>query len=147
MKRKWLFIGVAIASVFQFSFERFWQGVFTGPYTAIKAVEQTSDQTLFSFFSHVAFAFVVGFFYLHVHDNRRSTRTGATIGAILGFLIGSARTLDWYASFKVFWSVLPMEILKTTAIGIICGVTISLVELKTNPRLNPGAIKDSPYSK
>ncbi len=97
MKRKWLYIGVAAASVLQFFFERFWQGfLLMTSHADICPVLRESSQLVFNFLSEVAFALVVGFFYLHVPDQKRSLTSGITIGSILGLLIGLYRFLDWY---------------------------------------------------
>ena len=93
-----------------------------------------SSQLVFSFLSEVAFALVVGFFYLHVPDQKRSLKSGITIGSILGLLIGLYRFLDCYGSFTFSPSIIVVEIFKTMILGIICGAAISFAELKTNPR-------------
>ena len=135
MKRKWLYIGVAAASVLQFFFERFWQGfLLMTSHADICPVLRESSQLVFNFLSEVAFALVVGFFYLHVPDQKRSLTSGITIGSILGLLIGLYRFLDWYGSFAFSFSIIAAEIIKTMILGIICGVAISFAELKMNPR-------------
>jgi hypothetical protein len=94
-----------------------------------------SSQPVFDFFSEVAFALVVGFFYFHVPDQKRSLTSGITIGSILGLLIGLYRFLDWYGSFAFSFSIIAAEIIKTIILGIICGVAVSFAELKINPRI------------
>jgi hypothetical protein len=132
MKRKWLYIGVAVAAVLQFFFEGLWHEVlFKHSYPDIQPILRDSPKLIFNFLSEVGFASVVGFFYLHVPDLRRGMRTGATIGTILGFLIALYQFFDWYGSFNVSVYVVSLEIVKTTILGTICGLAISYAELRT----------------
>ena len=133
MKRQWLYIGVAVASILQFFFEGLWHEVmFKNSYGELHPILRESPQLIFNFFSEIAFAFVVGFFYLHVPDQRRSLKTGVTIGTILGVLIGLYQFLDWYGSFAFSPTMIILETVKTTSLGIICGTAISLAERKFN---------------
>jgi len=135
MKRKWLYIGVAAASILQFLFERLWhEFLFINSQRDFCPIIRESSQLVFGFLSEVAFALVVGFFYLHVPDQKRGLKSGTTIGSILGLLIGLYRYLDWYGSFTFSPSIIVVEIIKTMTLGIICGAAISFTELKTNPR-------------
>ena len=135
MKRKWLYIGVAAASVLQFSFDTLWRELVSMnlPGDLCPMLRQSSHP-VFTFFSEVAFALVVGFFYLHVPDQKRNLRAGITIGSILGLLIGLYRYLDWYGSFAFCPSLVLVEIVRTMILGIIGGAAISFTELKINPR-------------
>ncbi len=135
MKRKWLYIGVAAASVLQFFFERLWREFLSAnSYGDVCPILRESSQPVFNFLSKIAFALIVGFFYLHVPDQKRSLKSGITIGSILGLLTGLYRFLDWYGSFAFSLSIIVAEITKTMILGIICGAAISFAELKTNPR-------------
>ena len=140
MKRKWLYVGVAVASILQFFFEGLWYNVlFKNSYIDFQAIQRSTPQLTFNFLSEVAFAFVFGLLYLHVPNEKRSTKGGAILGTILGLLIGIYQSLEWYGSFNVSLSVVAFEILKTTMLGTICGIAISFAELKINPRTHPGA--------
>lgn len=140
MKRKWLYIGVAAASVLQFLFERTWHElIFTNSYGDFHSVLKGSPQSDFMFLSEAAFALVVGFFYLHVPDQKRSLRSGMTIGSILGLLVGMCQMFGWYGTFTCSLSVVVMEIIKMIFRGFISGAAISAAELKTNPRSKPSA--------
>jgi hypothetical protein len=135
MKRKWLYIGVTASSVFQFVFEWFWRQLLpVNPHRDICPIPQESSQLAFIFLSGVTFALVVGFFYLHVPDQKRSLKSGISIGTILGLLIGLYHSFDLYGLFTFSFSAMVVEIIKTMILGIICGAAISLAELKTNPR-------------
>ena len=97
MKRKWLYIGVAAASVLQFFFERLWREFLsTNSYGDVCPILRVSSQPIFNFLSKIAFALIVGFFYLHVPDQKRSLKSGITIGSILGLLIGLYQFLIGY---------------------------------------------------
>jgi hypothetical protein len=135
MKRQWLYIGVAAASILQFFFEGLWHEVlFKNSYGDLHPILRESPQLIFNFFSEIAFALVVGFFYLHVPDQRRSLKTGTTIGTIVGLLIALYQFLDWYGSFAFSPRMIILEIVKTALLGIICGVAISFAERKFNIR-------------
>ena len=139
-KRKWLFIGVAIAAVLQFLFEGLWfQVLFKNAYGDFQPIQRMSPLLFYNFLSEISFAFVIGFFYLHVPNERRSLKTGATIGSILGCLIALYQYFDWYGSFNVSLGVIALEIIKTIILAAICGVIISFTELKLNPRTKLGA--------
>ncbi len=135
MKRKWLYIGVAAASVLQFFFERLWREfLFINSKRDFCPILRESSQLVSNFLSKVAFALIVGFFYLHVPDQKRSLTSGITMGSILGLLIGLYRFLDWYGSFTFSLSIIVGEIIKTMILGTICGAAISFAELKINHR-------------
>ena len=139
-KRKWLFIGVAIAAVLQFLFEGLWfEVLFKNSYGDFHPIQRMSPLLFYNFLSEAFFALVVGFFYLHVPNERRSLKTGATIGSILGLLIALYQYFDWYGSFNVSLSIIVLEIIKTIILAAICGVVISFTELKLNLRTKPGA--------
>ena len=139
MKRKWLYVGVAIASILQFLFEGFWfEVLFKQSYIVLQPIQRSSPELIFNFLSEVFFALVFGFFYLHVPNERRSVKSGISIGAILGFLIAMYQFLDWYGSFNISVSVIVLEIIKTILLSVLCGVVISFTELKLNPRNKPG---------
>jgi hypothetical protein len=139
-KRKWLFIGVAIAAVLQFLFEGLWSEVlFKSSYGDFQPIQRMSPLLFYNFLSETFFALVIGFFYLHVPNERRSLKTGATIGSILGLLIALYQYFDWYGSFNVSFGIIVLEIIKTIILAAICGVVISFTELKLNPRTKPGA--------
>ncbi len=140
MKRKWLYVGVAVASILQFILEGLWHEVlFKNSYADFQTIQRSSPQLIFNFLSEVAFAFVFGVLYLHIPNEKRSIRGGAILGTILGLLIGLYQFLDWYGSFNVPLSVISLEILKTTILGAICGIVISFAELKINPSTHVGA--------
>ena len=140
MKRKWLYIGVAAASVLEFIFERIWHVfLFMSLYQDPRFVLGESPQLVYSFLSQAAFALVVGFFYLHVPDQKRNLRSGMTIGSILGLLIGMYQLLSWMGMFAFSLSFVVMETMRTIILGIIAGASISIAELKTNPRIKISA--------
>ncbi len=139
-KRKWLFIGVAIAAVLQFLFEGLWfEVLFKSSYGDFESIQRMSPLLFYNFLSEIFFALVVGFFYLHVPNEKRSLKTGATIGCILGLLIALYQYFDWYGSFNVSLGIIVLEIIKTIILAAICGLVISFTELKLNPRTKPGA--------
>jgi hypothetical protein len=141
MKRKWLYVGAAAAAILQFLFEGFWfEVMFKNSYADLRPIQRASPQLLYNFLSEVFFALVVGFFYLHVPDGKRSVRAGATIGSILGFLIAMYQFLDWYGSFNISVTLIILEIVKTIILALICGVAISFTELRMNPRTKLGAV-------
>jgi hypothetical protein len=141
MKRKWLYIGVAAASGLQFLFDLIWHELlFSNLYGDFHPSASNSPQFAFIFLSEVAFALVVGFFYLHVPDQKRSLRSGMTIGSILGLLVGMYQMLGWYGTFTCSLSAVAAEIIKMLICGFISGAAISAAELKTNPRTKPAAI-------
>jgi hypothetical protein len=140
MKHKWFYIGVAVASVLQFFFERLWREfLFINSYGDFHTILRDSPQLEFKFLSDAAFALIVGFFYLHVPDQKRGLKSGITIGSILGLLMGLYRFLDWYGLLTFSLSIIVVEIIKTMILGIICGAAISFAELKTNPRTKSAA--------
>ncbi len=135
MKRKWLYIGVGIAAVLQTFIHWLWVEVFfKDSYAFLQSNQFTSAGIAVIFLSKIAFALVMGFFYLHVPNEKRSLSAGSTIGSILGLLIGLYQFLDWYGTYNVTLSIIALELLKTVLLGAICGVTISFAELRTNPR-------------
>ncbi len=135
MKRKWLYIGVGFAALLQTIIQWFWIDVlFKSSYAALAADRFASVEIPVTFLSKIAFALVVGFFYLHVPDEKRSVRAGSTIGAILGLLIGIYQLLDWHAAFNVPFSLIAMELAKTLLLGALSGLTISFAEIKMNSR-------------
>lgn len=139
-KRKWLFIGVAIAAIVQFFFEGLWfEVLFKNSYGDLQPVLRFSPLLFYNFLSEVFFALVVGFFYLHVPNERRSLKTGASIGCILGFLIALYQYFDWYGAFDVSFGVIALEIIKTIILAVACGVVLSVTELKLNPRTKADA--------
>ncbi|GEM_PF-2714847 len=140
MKRKWLYVGVAAASLLQFAFDRVWhEFLFTNSCQDFHLILRELPKLVYVFLSHAAFALVVGFFYLHVPDQKRSLRSGITIGSILGLLVGMYQSFNWYGMFVYSLSNVVMEIIKTVILGIISGAAIAIVELKTNPRSKTSA--------
>jgi len=141
MKRKWLYIGIALASCLQFFFEGMWYGIlFTNSYEELHPILRNSPHLMFNFLSEAAFASLVGFFYLHVPNERRGLRSGIIIGTILGLLIGLYQFLGWYGSFDLSAYVIFLEIIKAIFLGTICGAAISFAELRINPRTKSRAI-------
>ena len=140
MKRQWLYIGVAAASILQFFFEGLWHEIlFKNSYNDLHPILRESPILIFNFLSEVAFALVVGFFYLHVPDQRRSLKTGITIGTILGVFIALYQFFDWYGSFIVSPAIIILEIVKTIILGIICGAAISVAEGNFNKKIKQSA--------
>ncbi len=136
MKRQWLYIGVAIASILQFFVKMLWvEIIFKNSNADLHSIQRNSPELFFIFLSNVAFAFVVGFFYLHVPNEKRNIKTGATIGGILGLLIGFYQYIGWYGSFNISVTFIIIEIFRTIILAVMCGVTISFIELKTNRRI------------
>jgi len=133
MKRKWLYAGVGVSGLLQFIIDWIWFRLRYGDSTIVASRFSEADIPL-SLLSNVAFALVVGFFYLHVLNEKRSLRAGTTIGAILGFLIGVYRWTDWLGNLNAPISVLALEIARTVFLGAMSGVIISYAELKTNRR-------------
>ena len=133
MKRRWLYAGIAIASVLQFFFEGLWHELlFKNSYGDLQPLLRPVPQLLYNFLSESAFAGVAGFFYLHIPNERRSVKTGISIGSILGLLIALYQFLGRYGSFNMSIYVVVLELIKTTILGIICGSVIAFMELKLN---------------
>ena len=138
MKRIWLYAGVAGASIVQFSVERFWNStVSADSFRDLHAVLKDAPHLLSIFFSQLAFAIVIGFFYLHVPHQKRSVKSGITIGAILGLLTGLSQFLSWYAMFDIPFPLVVREATRMTLLGVAGGGIISFVELKMNTRHPP----------
>jgi drug/metabolite transporter (DMT)-like permease len=132
MKRLWLYTGVLSASAVQFGLERFWINYITDSHTTLGPVLRDPPMLLSMYFSQLAFALLIGFLYLHVPDQKRSVKSGITIGTILGLLSGFLQFLNWYALFNIPSTLVTAEVAKMAALGIAGGAVISFAELKLN---------------
>ncbi len=135
MKRKWLYVGVAAASVLFFLFDRIWRGsAFAIRDEEYHPIVRESPQLVSVFLGGTAFALLVGFFYLHVPDQKRSLRSGMTIGTILGLLVGMYQYGGWYGIFSFSCSAVFLGIVRTAVMGTVSGAAIAIAEMKMNAR-------------
>lgn len=137
MKRRWLYIGILFAIILQTVFDGLWNELVSiNQFRELQSVMRQSPQFLFTLIGQLFFACIIGFFYLHVPDSKRSIKAGLTIGTILGLLIGVYHCFDLLAAFNVSVITITLEVLKTILLGSLCGFAISLSELKTNSYRN-----------
>jgi ABC-type multidrug transport system permease subunit len=140
MKRKWMYIGVAAASVLLYLFDRIWRGLaFAVNDDDHHLIAKESPQLIYVVLGGAAFALLVGFFYLHIPDQKRSLQSGMKIGTILGLLVGMYQYFSLIGTLTLSSSAVVFGIVQTAAMGIICGAAISIAEKTLNAGTNPSS--------
>lgn len=123
MKRMWLFVGIVFGVLLQYIFNSFWY----------LSTFQNVGQYFYATVNNLSLATLIGFFYLHVPEGKRSLRTGITIGSIIGLLIGIFKYSDSFVAVNNSINFSALEIVRILLLGVLCGIAMSISERQFNP--------------
>lgn len=126
MKLKWLLIGIFVGVVLQF--------IVNG--LCYQTIHYTMMELFSKFANNLSLATLIGFFYLHVPESKRSLQSGLTIGAIIGLLLGLYQFFDTLGSLNPSVNPNATQIIRIVILCVVCGSAISFSELKLNPNRN-----------
>jgi len=117
MKRKWLYIGLFLAGTVQVLLRCAWENAF---YPGV--------------LSEFALSAAIGLIYLHVPNPKRGLRAGATLGTILGFLVGLYVTFNGQGALSTAFGDVALTVVRTAILTMIGGIVIAWSESRFNPR-------------